>query len=206
MNEKTLHIPKGALSLNSRDHPHNVFRKDFFPSSVYSATPEGQIYSTHIDGFLAQTFTPDGRLQVTPTLNGENKTFLVHKLIAYRFCPNRRYLNTVHHINTCKTDNRARNLIYVTTNEHRELHKLYKTDRQKYWRRISEIKQLNAWQTGKEYLVIDEESSTDKMVVMFSLNYRGWCKYRKTHDIDTLPRGTIICEHVRDRREGDIAS
>ncbi len=204
--DKKPNIPRGALCLDSRTHPHNVFHRDFFLSKTYYATPNGKIYSTRIDGYLQPTPDMFGRLQVTPTLESGNKTFLVHRLIAYRFCPNRRRLNIVHHINVNKTDNRSRNLLYVTPSEHRELHKLHKTNRREYWQRVREIKRLNAWVTGKEYLIEDEEQSTDKMVVLYSVNYRGWCHYKKSHDLDTLPRGSIICEFVRDRREGDIAS
>ena len=148
-------IPAGAVPIDSRSHPHELFFPDRYPSGRYFATRDGAVYSTWAEDCLKQTLNSGDRFQLTPTFRGRNKTVLVHRLIAYAFCPNERRLSIVHHLNGNKRDNRACNLLYVTAAEHAELHKLLKTNRAKYRRRIKEIRQLNKWKTKKEYLVLN---------------------------------------------------
>lgn len=75
------------------------------------------------------------------------KHFQVSRLVAYAFCPKRPDRDECHHINGDPSDNRSCNLIWCTRKEHLELHKLLKSDKAEYRRKLKEIKKDNAkWQ------------------------------------------------------------
>lgn len=61
-------------------------------------------------------------LTVSLRKNKVAKTFFVHRLVAQAFVQNPYCKEEVHHKNSKPDDNRAVNLEWVTTEEHRELH------------------------------------------------------------------------------------
>lgn len=190
-------IPAGAVAIDSRKHPHEIFFPDRYPSGHYFVIRDGAVYSTWHGDFLKQTLNSGERFQLTPTFRGRNKTVLVHRLIAYAFCPNERRLSIIHHINANKMDNRAVNLIYVTAAEHGELHKLLKTNRAKYRKRISEIRQLNKWRAKKEYIVFDPRLESKTLEGGFSITRRGFKEYKKHNTIDNISPKEIIIQFTR---------
>lgn len=190
-------IPAGAVPIDSRSNPHEVFNPDRYPSARYFATRDGAVYSTWAEDYLRPTLNSVDRYQLTPTFRGRNKTVLLHRLIAYAFCPNGRRLSLVHHINGIKTDNRANNLLYVTPSEHGELHKLLKTNRAKYRLRIAEIRQLNRWKSKREYIVLDSHFESKTLEGGYSLDRVGWQKYNKRNKLEDVPVKSIITVFVR---------
>jgi len=194
---KETNIPAGAVPIDSRSNPHEIFNPGRYPSGKYYAMKDGSVYSTWAEDFLKLTLNSGDRFQITPTLRGRNKTVLVHKLIAYAFCPNERRLSIVHHINANKQDNRATNLLYVTAAEHGELHKLLKTNRAKYRKRISEIRQLNKWRAKKEYIVFDPRLESKTLEGGFSITRRGFKEYKKHNTIDNISPKEIILQFMR---------
>jgi len=67
--------------------------------------------------------SPAGYLCLTPSINGETFTRLVHRLIAETFIPNPDNLPMVNHKNGIKTDCRASNLEWCTPSEN-QLHSI----------------------------------------------------------------------------------
>ena len=190
-------IPAGAVPIDSRSNPHEVFNPDRYPSGRYFATRDGAVYSTWAEDYLRPTLNSVDRYQLTPTLKGKNKTVLVHKIIAYAFCPNERRLAIVHHLNGNKRDNRACNLLYVTAAEHAELHRLLKTNRAKYRQRISEIKKLNKWKSKRDYIIFDPLMESKTLEGGYSVTRRGLKKYQKRNKIDDIPVKEIIMVFTR---------
>ena len=172
-------IPTGAVPIDSRSNPHEVFNPDRYPSGRYYVTKDGAVYSTWHKDFLKPTLNSGERYQIAPTFRGHNKTVLMHRLIAYAFCPNERRLTIVHHVNGNKKDNRACNLLYVTAAEHAELHRLLKTNRAKYRQRISEIKKLNKWKSKRDYKIFDPLMESKTLEGGYSVTRRGLKKYQK---------------------------
>lgn len=67
-----------------------------------------------------------------------------HKLVAIFFCPNQKGKKIVHHIDLNRRNNYAINLLWVTQDEHWELHRLFsKGDMEAYYRRVLEIYEDN---------------------------------------------------------------
>lgn len=190
-------IPAGAVSIDSRSHPHEIFFPGRFPSGRYYATKDGAIYSTWHGDYLKQTLNGGERFQLTPTLKGRNKTILVHRIVAYAFCPNGRRLEIVHHLNGNKVDNRACNLLYVTAAEHAELHRLMRTNRAKYRHLISEIRKLNKWKSKRDFTIIDPEMESKTLEGGYAVTYRGWNTYKKVHNLDDIPPNEIILQFIR---------
>lgn len=60
----------------------------------------------------------DGYSQLTLSTAGKRDTVFVHRLVAEAFLPNLEDKNTVHHIDANRSNNKAVNLMWVTTQEH----------------------------------------------------------------------------------------
>lgn len=67
----------------------------------------------------------------------------IHELVAYYFCKGYTIKDHVHHIDLNPLNNHYKNLLWVTKAEHRELHRLFKTDKKAYRKRIREISKEN---------------------------------------------------------------
>ena len=79
----------------------------------YFATEDGQIWSEKSHKFLSQSIR-SGYYKVTLFLDGEKKTFSVHRLIAETFIPNPKNLPMVNHKDENKLNNNIDNLEWVT--------------------------------------------------------------------------------------------
>lgn len=194
---KKADIPAGAVPIDSRSNPHEIFNLNRFSSGRYFAMRDGAVYSTWAEDFLKLTLNSGDRFQLTPTFKGRNKTVLVHKLIAYAFCPNERRLEIVHHLNGNKRDNRASNLLYVTAAEHAELHRLMKTNRAKYRKCVSDIRKSNKWKSKRDFTIIDPQMESKTLEGGYAVTYRGWNTYKKEHNLDNIPPNEIILQFIR---------
>lgn len=59
----------------------------------------------------------DGYLKISLCLNGINRTFRIHRIVAITFIPNRKSNPSIDHINGDKHDNRVQNLRWCTAKE-----------------------------------------------------------------------------------------
>jgi len=83
----------------------------------YAATKDGHIWSfpkqsnaNPIGMFKKQVLKKLGYLQIGLIIDGKEKKFLSHRLIALTFIPNPLNFKEVNHKNGIKTDNRVQNL------------------------------------------------------------------------------------------------
>lgn len=82
-----------------------------------SGNNEKTIFNKIIHKFKKPQRYKNGYLYVSLYNNGENKIFLLHRLIAEAFIPNIDNKPCIDHINTIKDDNRVQNLRWCTPQE-----------------------------------------------------------------------------------------
>ena len=90
-----------------------------FRDTKYCADEDGRIFNSKTGKELRQQ--SNGRYnKVTLTIDGKQKQFLVHRVVAEVFIPNPDNKEEVNHINGIKTDNRVSNLEWVTPQENQQ--------------------------------------------------------------------------------------
>lgn len=149
----------------------------------------------------------DGYIHIALQKDGERIYKYAHCLTSELFCPNKRRdilpdANwETHHINVGfehRKDINPDNLLPLTVDEHRLLHKLWNNNKKKeYWKMIELIKKQN----DEEWHKIphpDYEPDEYNVYYMF-LNDKGYEAYINKREI---PFDTILCESVE--RKGEI--
>ena len=120
---------------------------DFAPS--YEVSDTGRVRNTNFNRSGAAKemsyFTAhNGYKMVGIMVNGRQKSFGVHRLVAQSFIQNPERLPFVNHLNGNKTDNRAENLEWIT-NKDNQLHGFYEL------RHHGLTKPVQCLETGKIY-------------------------------------------------------
>jgi hypothetical protein len=93
----------------------NILEIPEFP--LYYISDKGNIYSAKIGRKMTPTINLGGYKQIKLTHNGKEKTISVHRLVAICFIDNPENKKVVNHINHIITDNRVKNLEWVTHKE-----------------------------------------------------------------------------------------
>ena len=81
---------------------------------LYMASTDGRVWSCRQKKFMKDRYDKDGYKKIGIVLDGKQKTYQVHQLIAMTFIPNPFGLTEVNHKNGKRDDNRVENLEWVT--------------------------------------------------------------------------------------------
>lgn len=135
---------KPILSKNKDDEIFNPMRNEY--QLRYWITNNGKVFDCDTGIYLK----PDIKNTYYYVKLKRNDTtyqhFYIHYGVAYYFCKGWLTKDIVHHIDGNPLNNHYKNLIWVTTAEHAQLHKLLKTDKKAYRKLIREIrKENNKW-------------------------------------------------------------
>lgn len=95
----------------------------------YYVSNYGRVWNGRTGHFLKPEITHHNYLRVHMSINGVRVNKYVHKLVADIFTIKPRGSTEIHHIDGDKHNNRASNLMSVTRQQHRALHKDMKVQR-----------------------------------------------------------------------------
>lgn len=161
---------------------------------------EGTIWNvTH--GHIYEKIVPDTNGHIQIRIDG--KLYYLHRLIAMTWCDNRKFKQIVHHINGNPTDNRSKNLLWVSYDEHMELHNLLDDDkRNEYNKLVKKIQRDNKWKGEKLYPLIDKETSDDNWLNVYMTNYRGYCMLLHGFEVEELASKKLLRIEYGCKNEG----
>jgi len=91
--------------------------KDIKGFDNYEVSTEGQVRNKKTGLILKGNCSTWGYLKVNLYTNGKATSKLIHRLVAEAFVPNPDNKSDVNHINEIKTDNRVKNLEWMTSKE-----------------------------------------------------------------------------------------
>lgn len=96
--------------------------------NLYLISKKGEVYSIRNKKIL-KPYCPNGYLQIELNKNGKHKKYLIHRLVAQTYLPNKNDLPCVNHKDGNKLNNDVSNLEWCTYSEnmiHASNHKLLK--------------------------------------------------------------------------------
>lgn len=117
----------------------------------YGATKDGNIINIFTGHTLKSQTVDHDYLEVSfPGIDGNRLFMLLHRVIAFAWCPNARFATEVHHKDDNRQNNSADNLIWLFREEHKYAHQLLDEakatgDWSDYNAYIDTMSQANMW-------------------------------------------------------------
>lgn len=133
---------KPILSKNKSDEIFYPMRNEC--QLRYWITNDGKVFDSDVGIYLKPDIKNTYYYVNLKTHDSKQRHFYIHYGVAYYFCKGWLVKDEVHHIDANPLNNHYKNLIWVTIPEHKELHKLLKTDKKAYRRLIREIRKENS--------------------------------------------------------------
>ena len=133
----------------------------YYTTKQYGVSNKGRIIDLTHRREIAQSYAAHDYHQCALyTANGKAVPILIHRLVAYLWCPNGKLKSEVHHINGDIHDNRAANLIFLTAAEHKTAHKLMRDKAKKEYNSfLREMQKDNAWQDDLRFVFDPNDDS-----------------------------------------------
>lgn len=151
----------------------------------YEIDEQGQIYSHKTNKFLTGYVDNTGYITVLLTVDGKKKNYLVHRLVAQTFIPNKDNLPIVNHKDGNKLNNSVDNLEWVTQSQNRTHAIQTKISDLAYGKRNKsqiDINDIDNWKQYKDtnyYISKDGQvwNSKTKILLKQTPNQSGYIRY-----------------------------
>lgn len=159
-------------NLESYHNPNSIYEPLKYQSEIkYQISNKGRIFNMTHCHELSQSIATHGYLQVGIRVKGKTECHRVHVLVAYVWCPNSRSKPFVHHIDNCRTNNNASNLVWVSLDEHQKAHKILdeakKTgDYAQYYHYIGRIQNQNQWKREYRRIVQNRRDGSESFITV----------------------------------------
>lgn len=162
----------------------------YYTKKQYAVSNKGRIIDLTRRREIAQSYAAhDYHQSQLLTAGGKMIAVLLHRIVAYVWCPNGKLKDEVHHINGDIHDNSAANLIFLTGEEHAKAHRLMREKNQKEYNRfIKEMQKDNAWQDDLRFIFDpDDDSGLYHYVYITKSDYddlvSGVCEWKDIKNI-----------------------
>lgn len=106
----------------------------------YKITNDGRVWSEYLKGFMKPFYSRGGYMRVKINFGDRNKKYMVHRLVAMAFIPNKNpeIYTQVDHIDCNRTNNCVDNLRWVTPKEN-TIHSIVSGERNVYKYKLTNI-------------------------------------------------------------------
>ena len=155
----------------------------------------GKVYNAKTNHIVSPQKVSHGYLEVQMNNDGIRLFSMLHILVAMLWCENGKFKQYVHHIDRNKTNNNYVNLIWVTFDEHDELHRLLDNgEEERYKERIEEIRNENRWTEKIKWIPHPDYKSDYKNRYYMYVTEKGYNDFIAGEEIDSDDiRGEIQC-------------
>lgn len=178
----------------------------------YEVSTEGRVRNAKTHHIYSQRLRKDGYLDLNLMIEGKQKNFLTHRIVAMCYLSNPRKLSEVNHKNKIKTDNRVENLEWVSRKQnmtHRnddiEVQELMKKNGQQLaeWVLKNKAKPVAQYTLNHELVQIfpslikaEQESGTNRKYIRACLkgerHSAGGYIWEKIEGSTTIPTGSRV--------------
>ena len=189
---------RGGYYKTKSNHPENLLS-----NMLIGATEDGYVVNlTTRRPLPIQLADHDYRQVAFTNANKRIMCLMLHRIIAFAWCPNGRFAPVVHHIDSDVANNAANNLIWLFGEEHRKAHQLFDAakesgDDTEYNTYIQHLRELNEWtptQRDKGICWIADEDNTGSGIYLLWITEEAYLNILNGASVDDLKADDIYME------------
>lgn len=189
---------RGGYYKTKTNHPENILS-----NMLIGVTEDGYVVNLTTRRPLSIQLADHDYRQVEFTNSNKRIVcMMLHRIIAFAWCPNGRFAPVVHHIDGEVANNAASNLIWLFSEEHRKAHQLLDAakesgDDTEYNAYIQHLRKLNEWtptQLQKGICWIADEDNAGSGIYLLWVTEEAYLSILNGTSVDDLTADDIYLE------------